>query len=78
MTGFTPHDLRNLGKPLGDRRPPHDLGALGSAWRRTDRDRALLAACFAVAGLLGVAAGLRPVVLVYDGRPRRAPRLSRL
>jgi hypothetical protein len=50
----------------------HVAWGLGSSWPRIDREAAGPAACFAVAGLLGVAAGL------VAGRPRRAPRLSRL
>jgi uncharacterized protein DUF3995 len=50
----------------------HVAWGLGATWPRIDRDRANPRACFAVAGLLGVAAGL------VAGRPRRAPRLSRL
>jgi hypothetical protein len=45
---------------------------LGASWPRIDREPAGRRACFAVAGLFGVAAGL------VAGRPRRAPRLSRL
>ena len=54
------------------------IGSLHVAWGfgasrpRIDREPAGPIACFAVAGLLGVAAGL------VAGRPRRAPRLSRL
>jgi hypothetical protein len=50
----------------------HVAWGLGATWPHIDRDPADPAACFAVAGLLGVAAGL------VAGRPRRAPRLSRL
>lgn len=50
----------------------HVAWGLGSSWPRIDRDQADPTACFAVAGLLGAAAGL------VAGRPRRAPRLSRL
>ncbi|HMJ95290.1 MAG TPA: DUF3995 domain-containing protein [Thermoleophilaceae bacterium] len=50
----------------------HVAWGLGASWPRIDREPAGPAACFAVAGLLGVAAGL------VAGRPRRAPRLSRL
>lgn len=50
----------------------HVAWGLGASWPRIDREPAGPAACFAVAGLLGVAAGL------VAGRPRRVPRLSRL
>ena len=50
----------------------HVAWGFGASWPRIDRDPAGPAACFAVAGLLGAAAGL------VAGRPRRAPRLSRL
>ena len=50
----------------------HVAWGLGASWPRIDREPADPAACFAVAGLLGVAAGL------VAGRPRRVPRLSRL
>jgi hypothetical protein len=50
----------------------HVAWGLGASWPRIDRDPASPVACFAVAGLLGVAAGL------VAGRPHRAPRLSRL
>jgi hypothetical protein len=50
----------------------HVAWGLGASWPHIDREPADPAACFAVAGLLGVAAGL------VAGRPRRAPRLSRL
>jgi uncharacterized membrane protein HdeD (DUF308 family) len=43
---------------------------LGTSWPRINRDRADPAAWFAVAGLLGAAAG------VVAGSPRRAPRLT--
>jgi uncharacterized protein DUF3995 len=49
----------------------HVAWGLGASWPRIDREPASPVACFAVAGLLGVAAGL------VAGRPRRAPRLSR-
>jgi hypothetical protein len=49
----------------------HVAWGLGASWPRIDREPAGSMACFAVAGLLGVAAGL------VAGRPRRAPRLSR-
>ena len=42
----------------------------GASWPRIDREPARPIACFAVAGLLGVATGL------VAGRPRRAPRLT--
>jgi hypothetical protein len=50
----------------------HVAWGLGASWPRIDREPASPAACFGVAGLLGVAAGL------VAGRPRRVPRLSRL
>ena len=50
----------------------HVAWGLGASWPRIDREPAGPIACFAVAGLLGVGAGL------VAGRPRRAPRLSRL
>jgi hypothetical protein len=50
----------------------HVAWGLGASWPRIDREAAGPVASFAVAGLLGVAAGL------VAGRPRRAPRLSRL
>jgi Protein of unknown function (DUF3995) len=50
----------------------HVAWGLGASWPRIDREPAGSMACFAVAGLLGVAAGL------VAGRPRRAPGLSRL
>ena len=50
----------------------HVAWGFGASWPRIDRDPAGLAACFAIAGPLGAAAGL------VAGRPRRAPRLSRL
>ena len=49
----------------------HVAWGLGASWPRIDREPASPGACFAVAGLLGVAAGL------VAGRPHRAPRLSR-
>ena len=49
----------------------HVARGLGASWPRIDREPAGPAACFTVAGWLGVAAGLGA------GRPRRAPRLSR-
>jgi hypothetical protein len=50
----------------------HVAWGVGASWPRIDREPAGPAACFAVAGLLGVAAGL------VAGHPRRVPRLSRL
>ena len=50
----------------------HVAWGLGASWPRIDREPASPVACFAVAGLLGVAAGL------VAGRPHRAPRLSRV
>jgi hypothetical protein len=50
----------------------HVAWGLGASWPQIDREPADPVACFAVAGLLGVAAGL------VAGRPRRAPRLNRL
>jgi hypothetical protein len=50
----------------------HVAWGLGASWPRIDREPAAPEACFAVAGVLGVAAGL------VAGHPRRAPRLSRL
>jgi hypothetical protein len=50
----------------------HVAWGLGASWPRIDREPASPLACFAVAALLGVAAGL------VAGRPRRAPQLSRL
>jgi uncharacterized protein DUF3995 len=50
----------------------HAAWGLGASSPRIDRDQASPVACFAVAGLLGVAAGL------VAGRPRRVPRLNRL
>jgi hypothetical protein len=50
----------------------HVAWGLGASWPRIDREPASPVACFAVAALLGVAAGL------VAGRPRRAPQLSRL